>query len=158
VLVPAAKDSARPAPAEVDAVRLLSRVARAFAAAGERDGEIHLRLSPPELGALRLEVRVEEGTLVARLHTETEAARAAIVDNLSVLRDRLAEQGVRVERFDVDLMQRQPGGMPDQPGGRGHEPPAAAVATRQQRPHEEMVAAPGSTVVPNGKDGLNVVI
>ena len=86
----------RRATVEVDAGRLLTRVARAFTAAQERDGEIRLRLSPPELGSLRLDIRVQDGALVARLQTETDAARTAIIDNLPALRDRLAEQGVRI--------------------------------------------------------------
>ena len=113
---------------EIDTARLLGRVARAFTAAQERDGEIRLRLSPPELGSLLLEVRIQDGALVARLETETDAARTAIVENLPALRERLNEQGVRIERFDVDLMQRQPGGMPDQPGG--------SSTTHRQAPSE----------------------
>ena len=91
----------------IDAARLLHRVARAFAAAKD-GGEVRLRLSPPELGALVLDVRVHEGTLIARLEAETTSVRTVLVENLPALRDRLAEQGIRIERFDVDL--RQPGG------------------------------------------------
>ena len=46
-----------------DSVRLLHRVARAFVTAQGGGGEVRLRLSPPELGALRLEVRVLDGAL-----------------------------------------------------------------------------------------------
>lgn len=102
-------------PVEVDTVRLLNRVARAFTAAQERDGEVRLRLSPPELGSLKLEVRMHEGVMVARVETETSAARTALIESLPALRERLAEQGVRIERFDIDLMQRQPGDTPDRP-------------------------------------------
>src|SRR5207249_9679698 len=93
----------------------LARVARAFTAAQDRDGEIRLRLSPPELGSLRLQVQVHDGAVVARVETENSAAKTALLDNLPALRERLAEQGLRIDRFDVDLMQRQPGGMPDRP-------------------------------------------
>jgi len=145
---------------EIDATRLLNRVARAFTAAQERDGEIRLRLSPPELGSLRLDVRVQDGVLVARLQTETDAARTAIIDNLPALRDRLSEQGVRIERFDVDLMQRQPGGMPDQPGGRQQElPPARINVLAPPRRQTEAPATTGPTIPTIGSaDGLNVVV
>jgi flagellar hook-length control protein FliK len=153
--------SHRRANVEVDATRLLTRVARAFTAAQERDGEIRLRLSPPELGSLRLDVRVQDGVLVARLQTETDAARTAILDNLPALRERLSEQGVRIERFDVDLMQRQPGGMPDQPGGHQHEAPTAPVRSVSPPPRPRTEAAvslvPSTTTVgPAG--GLNVIV
>jgi flagellar hook-length control protein FliK len=146
---------------EVDATRLITRVARAFSAAQERDGEIRLRLSPPELGSLRLDVRVQDGALVARLQTETDAARTAILDNLPALRERLLEQGVRIERFDIDLMQRQPGGMPDQPGGRQQDSPAAPIhlVSPPPRPRSESAASTvPSTASVGPAGGLNVIV
>lgn len=161
VLTQSANGPHRHTNVEVDATRLLIRVARAFTAAQERDGEIRLRLSPPELGSLRLDVRVQDGVLVARLQTETDAARTAILDNLPALRDRLSEQGVRIERFDVDLMQRQPGGMPDQPGGRQQDLPAepVRVVPPAPRPRAEAAASalPSSAFV-GAADGLNVIV
>ena len=71
VLVQSAGVSNRRGTVAIDSARLLTRVARAFAAAQEGDGEIRLRLSPPELGSLRLEVRIQDGALVAHLQTET---------------------------------------------------------------------------------------
>jgi flagellar hook-length control protein FliK len=144
----------------VDSARLLTRVIRAFSAAQERDGEVRLRLSPPELGALRLEIRVENGALTARLQTETDSARTAIIDNLPVLRERLAEQGVRIERFDVDLMQRQPGGMPDQSGGRQPEtteaPPRFLASSRT--PNSTTPQPVTSAPLVDRTGGLNVIV
>jgi hypothetical protein len=65
-----------------------------------------------------LEVKVQAGVLTARVEAETAVARSILLDNLPVLRERLAEQGVRVEQFDVSLADRQPGGPPD---GRPHD-------------------------------------
>jgi len=87
--------------------RLVQRVTRAIQAAQERDGEIRLRLSPPELGSLRLEVRVQAGQLAARLEAESAATRDLLIENLPLLRERLAEQGIQVQRFDVDLMDQR---------------------------------------------------
>jgi len=159
VLAQSPRAAARTAPTEADTARLLSRVAKAFNAAQERDGEVRLRLSPPELGALRLEVRVQDGAVVAHVQTETDSARTALIDNLPALRDRLADQGMRIERFDVDLMQRQPGGSPDQPGGRQPDvpvpmrlaPPPKAQATAASAP---LGPAPASTAA----SGLNIII
>ena len=53
---------------------------------------MRLRLSPPELGSVRLEVTVKNGVLTAHAQTETAQARDALVDNLPALRARLAEQ------------------------------------------------------------------
>jgi len=118
-----------------DSVRLLNRVARAFALAQDGSGEVRLRLSPPELGALRLEAKVLDGVLVARLETETSAARTALIQNLPALRDRLAEQGIRIERFDVDLMQHHHGGAFERPANQQPPdlPPPPPVAERPRR-------------------------
>jgi flagellar hook-length control protein FliK len=159
-LAPEANTSVRHAPLEVDTTRLISRVVRAFSAAQERDGEVRLRLSPPELGSLRLDVRVENGALTAHLQTETDSARVAIIDNLPTLRDRLAEQGVRIERFDVDLMQRQSGGMPDQPGGRQSDMPEAPLRVPAPTQSTATTAPPltSPSQAQGNASGLNVVI
>jgi flagellar hook-length control protein FliK len=145
---------------EVDANRLLSRVARAFAAAQERDGEVQLRLSPPELGSIRLEVRIQDGAMIAHLEAETEAARTAIVENLPALRERLAEQGVRIERFDVDLMQRQPTGTPNQSGGGQQDAPQPAQrpAMTLRRAAEPTSPTQTNSYSPTTAGGLNVIV
>ena len=87
--------------------RFVQRVAGAVAAAAERGGPLRLRLNPPELGGLKLEVRFTEAGLDVRMEAETPAARAALLDNLPSLRDKLAGQEVKIERFDVDLMNQR---------------------------------------------------
>ncbi len=93
----------------VDQTRLIQRVARAIEAAPQHGGTIRLRLSPPELGSLQVEVTVRKGALSARLEAETQAARAVLLDNLPQLRDRLAEQGLRIDQFEVNVSQRDAG-------------------------------------------------
>ena len=66
---------------------------------------------------------MQDGVLAAKLETETPAARRMLLDHLPVLRDRLAEQNIRIERFDVDV--RQEG---------GNSPPNPQHA-RQQNSH-----------------------
>jgi flagellar hook-length control protein FliK len=160
ILVPAGATARPGTGVEIDAARLLHRVARAFAQAADRNGEVTIRLSPHELGALRLEVQVREGALTARLQAETPEARTAILENLSALRERLAEQGVRIERFDVDLMNRQSGGSPQQAFSDQRESP------RTWRPANEANSAtkPPTTVpqlsktTATGPGRLNVIV
>lgn len=89
---------------DMEHARLVDRVARAFQTAEAKGGNVTLRLHPPELGSLRVELRVTDGVLSARLEAETPTARTVLLDNVQMLHDRLAEQGVRIERFDVDLL------------------------------------------------------
>ena len=73
-------------------------------------GQIRLRLSPPELGSLKLELTVRDGVMTAHVQTETDTARTMLLDHLPALRERLAEHNVTIERFDVDLGGRSSGG------------------------------------------------
>jgi flagellar hook-length control protein FliK len=93
-------------------VRLVERVAAAFGAARGEGGTVRLRLSPPELGTVKVEVSVRNGVMNAHLETETSAARNLLLDNLPALRERLAQQQIKVEHFDVDLAGQSSGGMP----------------------------------------------
>jgi len=87
----------------IDQAKFLQRVGGAIRSAQQRDGEIQLRLSPPELGTLRINIVMKEGILTAHLETETAAARTVLLDNLPALRERLAEQEIRIDKFDVDV-------------------------------------------------------
>ena len=91
----------------VDQNRFLDRVARAFRVAENRQGVVKLRLHPPELGALRIELRMHNGALHARLEAETAVTQSLLLEHAYALRDRLSEQGVRVAGFEVDLADRR---------------------------------------------------
>jgi flagellar hook-length control protein FliK len=155
-------DSSHAAPTapdiEIDSARLLHRVARAFASAAEQHGPVTIRLSPPELGLLRLEARVEDGLLTARLQAETPEAQAVILENLSSLRERLADQGVRIERFDVELMNRQSGQSSREPFDQPREmprPPRANVV-RHPVPQPAPDHSPKTLQATSGR--LNVIV
>lgn len=126
----------------VDPARFVSRVARAVQTAHERGGPLHLRLSPPELGAMRMELSVNQGTLTATIETDNPSAKQVLLDNLPALRERLAEQNIKVERFDVDV-RRDPSGSQQQyyaPQDREHrqrQTPAATSQTNARRPATE---------------------
>lgn len=141
-------------------VRLLQRVARAFAVARPDSGEVTLRLSPPELGSLRLEVRVHQGAIVARMEAETSTARNILVDNLPALRDRLAEQGVRIERFDIDLMQRHTGGAFDRSAQQQNNEPAPLPQPQPSRTVAPAESPRTRTHMPSPIDSkrLNVIV
>lgn len=115
-------------PIIIDRVRFVQRVARAFHVASQREAPLRLRLSPPELGSLRIEIHLQNGVMNARLEAETPAAQAALIEGYPALRERLAEQKIRLDRFDVDLLQeRSADGSPRQPPGGPHEQAERAV-------------------------------
>ena len=118
--------------------------------AADRDGEVTLRLSPPELGvAAAGSPRPATASWSAHLQTETPRLQAAILENLPALRERLADQGVRIERFDVDLMQRATGGTPDQPFSDQHDTPRAIRPAVNARRRSRKPPAHPSSAIPS---------
>jgi flagellar hook-length control protein FliK len=111
--------------------RLLQRVTRAFQAAHDRGGEVQIRLSPPELGSMKLELSLSQGVLTAKLEVESQRAQSILLDSLPNLKERLSEQGIRIEKFDVNLPQRDSGGQQprEQPSQRQFH--GSAAPTRQ---------------------------
>ncbi len=96
--------------AGVDRVRFVQRVAKAFQTVGDDGGTVRLRLSPPELGTVKLDVSVKNGSMSAQMETDTTEARDAIIANLPALRERLGEMNIQVEKFDVNVAGQSSGG------------------------------------------------
>ena len=88
-------------------IRLIQRVARGFERLSAEGGNIRLRLHPPELGSLAMNVRVEGKTLSAEITTETVQAKQALMDNLPKLKQQLADNGLTIERFEVRVAERE---------------------------------------------------
>jgi flagellar hook-length control protein FliK len=142
--------------------RFVHRVASAFRMLGDEGGEVRLRLSPPELGAMRIELSVRDGVLSARLETETTTARSILLDNLPALRDRLAEQNIKVERFDVDVRdeQRQAPGeqFARQPGNGRSEREQARRVLQPRTAAAPVTPAPVAARKPGDARELNIII
>ncbi len=83
--------------------KLVQRVLRSFERLGTSGGQIRMRLHPPELGSLQVTMRIEAGQMSAHLEVENTRARDALVQNVQVLRDRLSEQGIQVQQFEVQV-------------------------------------------------------
>ncbi len=88
---------------QAERVRLVQRVSRSFARLGPSGGAINIKLHPPQLGSLNVQVRMEGRSMTAKLSTESSAARDAILESLPVLRGRLAEQGFEIASFQVEV-------------------------------------------------------
>lgn len=128
----------------VDRARFVQRVEGAMKAAQQRDGKIQVRLSPPDLGSIKIELAVQNGVLSAKLEAETPAARNLLLDSLPALRERLAQQDIRVDKFDVDV--RREGSN----NGNGQPDERAANQSGERQPGRSRPAAgraPGSATV-----------
>jgi flagellar hook-length control protein FliK len=146
----------------VDRARFVQRVEGAMRAAHQRDGKIQVRLSPPDLGSVKIELAVQNGVLSAKLEAETLAARNLLLDSLPALRERLAQQDIRVDKFDVDVRDdrgQSGGGSTDdrtanQSGGREEGRPRANAA-RPVGP-SPLVPSRESSVMSAAASGLDV--
>ena len=84
-------------------VKLVQRVLRGVEQLANGGGQVRLRLHPPELGSLQMSLRMEAGQVFARLEVENSTARDALLNNVQTLRDRMAEQGMNVASFEVEV-------------------------------------------------------
>jgi flagellar hook-length control protein FliK len=149
----------------VDITRFVSRVAKAVQTARDRDGVVQLRLSPPELGSLKIQLTVKDGVMSAALEADNSNARRMLLDHLPALRDRLAGQNIRVDRFDVDVKQENNGSQAN-PRGSSQNPyqqqaqrpdPRRTAAKSPQVAEAASIDAPVATPRINAT-GINLVI
>lgn len=152
----AAPESESNSAPRVDAARFVNRVANAFRAADERGGAVQLRLSPPELGAMKVELNVQHGVLSAKLETETAAAKNVLLDNLPALKERLAAQDIRIDKFEVDVRQHGSGSEPDWQAQQDSRDTSRQTAPRSPRRATSAADAPSATAdtpIRNHHDG-----
>lgn len=90
-------------PRVADRALLVQRVSKAFQRLGVDGGQIRIRLHPQELGGVQLQLSMQGSRMNAQVVAETELARSLINEHLPELKQRLADQGIQVERFDVRL-------------------------------------------------------
>jgi len=149
---------------QVERARFVRRVADAFRAMGDRQGPMRLKLHPPELGSLRLEIQVRSGVLTARAEAETSAARNLILEHLPALRERLAGQDIKIQHFDVDLSDRSSGGMPQHTADQGpfdrqqSDTPHVSGRPGREKQAEEPVEPVETSSTPGDATQLNVLI
>jgi hypothetical protein len=94
---------------------LQAQVGRGLAAAlRQNGGTVTLRLSPQELGDLKIRLHVEHGRVDARFEVTTQEAQAAVGDSFKQLRAALEARGLEVSRLDVQTVERRD---PANPGG-----------------------------------------
>jgi flagellar hook-length control protein FliK len=66
-----------------------------------------VRLEPPALGKIQIEVQADAGAVFARLEVQTPAAKQTLLDNLSLLHDAIGQTGATVNRIDIEVAPQQ---------------------------------------------------
>jgi flagellar hook-length control protein FliK len=107
----------------IDSIRVLGR---------EGAGEARVRLRPEILGEVTIAIAVHQGAVTASIEAESPAVRQWVETNEGLLREKLAEQGLQLERLSVSHEDAPPeSGSRDRRQSRDEEPEAP---TRRQRP------------------------
>ncbi len=89
-----------------------ARIARGLQSAlAQRGGTVTLRLHPPELGILKVQMQIQEGQVRAQFVTESAAAKGLLTQELGNLRTALERQGLTVERLEVQMQPTQTANM-----------------------------------------------
>ncbi len=75
-------------------------------ALNQRGGSVTLRLTPPELGMVRIDMAVREGVVNAKFTAQSESVRNLLMDQMGQLRQALDRQGLSVDRIEVQITQQ----------------------------------------------------
>jgi len=67
------------------------------------DRVIRLRLKPPELGAVKIEMDIKDSVLRLEMIAENSSVKELLLSNVHELRNALTEQGVKIEGLDVQV-------------------------------------------------------
>jgi len=99
----------------------------------QRGGSVTLRLTPPEMGTVRIQLQLQGGTVAAQFHAESNAARGLLTQQLAQLRTALEGQGLQVDRLSVHPMSHSHSGTAQQETG----------TNQQGSPHSQQSANDG---------------
>lgn len=107
-------------------------------------GSMRLRLDPPQLGDLIIQVRMQDGVMTASFETSSDQATKLLSHNLGQLKGALEAQGVNVDKLQV---QQAPKSEFSQNGGNNSDDPSRREGTgafdsqsaRQQQQRREML-------------------
>lgn len=92
--------------ARPEAIDQLARVLRT--GLNGKTSSMTLRLDPPELGQLRVDIRMQLDTVTLRIQADNQAARDLLDHRMSDLRQALDQHGVRLDRVDVEVRPQTP--------------------------------------------------
>ncbi|MCR4288713.1 MAG: flagellar hook-length control protein FliK, partial [Candidatus Scalindua sp.] len=69
--------------------------------------EVKVQLSPPELGTIKLEFKVEDDVLETKITVERSSVKDAIEKDIPRLRELISNAGIDVGKLDVSLQDKE---------------------------------------------------
>lgn len=83
--------------------QLVERVAEGVRQSQSTGQQLKIRLSPPELGTLQIEVSLKNGEYTAKMEVQSSRTQKMINDNIAQLKEALIKTGVSLDRIDVHI-------------------------------------------------------
>ncbi len=91
-------------PRDVLPAYLVDQLGRQISRSIQRgDRVLKIQLKPPELGVVKVELDLKENVLKLGLITENSAVKELLLANANELKEALVEQGVKLEKVDVQI-------------------------------------------------------
>ncbi len=82
-------------------IRQISQMTRIVVSQAE--SSIEMQLNPASLGKVYLQVVAKDGAITAQIAAQNEAVKKALESQVSLLRENMAEQGLKVEAIEVTV-------------------------------------------------------
>ncbi len=101
-------------------------------------GSMQIRLDPPELGVMQVQISMRDGVVTAAFHTTNDQATRMLSHSLDQLKQSLELQGVTVAKLQVQQSPRehQTPDRQDQSGGQQQHQPEDSTAHHEQQRRE----------------------
>ena len=118
-------------------------------------GRMQIRLEPPELGALQVQVEMRDGVLSASFQTSNDEATRLLSHSLHELKSALESQGVSVQKLQVVQGPRDKDSGEAREEGQG-QPESQGRASEQEQQRREMLQRMWRRLR-GGRDALDVM-
>ncbi len=99
----AVKSTTAPTLLNLESPEFPHRLAGYLQQAAETGQSLKIRLNPPELGTLQIEISRQAGQTIALLEVESVAAKTIILEQIALLRDSLQQQGLKLDQLTVEV-------------------------------------------------------
>ncbi len=86
---------------ELNAARITRGIENAVK---QRGGSLTIRMSPPDMGIVKLELEMKGGAVTARLQAEHDSVRQMLTQKITQLHSALEGQGLQVDKLTVQTM------------------------------------------------------
>tara|TARA_R110002095_G_scaffold195600_2_gene174257 strand:+ start:4739 stop:6661 length:1923 start_codon:yes stop_codon:yes gene_type:complete len=83
--------------------QLVERIAGTVRESHATGQQLKIRLSPPELGTLQIEVSLKDGVYTAKVEVQNQRVQKIINDNMAQLKESLAKTGISIDRIEVQI-------------------------------------------------------